>query len=97
MIDYPGLVIPVGSSVDPALDHVDTAFQATGPEDSRHQAYCESNTVICVYSDIDVILDDSPEDFAGAPLAVQLVCRRFREEECIGLGGLIANALKTTN
>jgi hypothetical protein len=37
---------------------------------------------------------DSPEQFKDAPVTVQLVCRRFREEEAIGLTGLIAQALK---
>lgn len=37
---------------------------------------------------------DKPEDFVGAPLGVQLVCRRFREEECIGLTGVVAESLK---
>lgn len=39
---------------------------------------------------------DDPEEYAGAPITVQLVCRRFREEECIGLGGVVADALKAT-
>lgn len=37
---------------------------------------------------------DKPEDYLGAPLTVQLVCRRFREEECIGLTKIIAAALE---
>ncbi len=37
---------------------------------------------------------DDPETYAGAPITVQLVCKRFREEECIGLGGVVADALK---
>jgi hypothetical protein len=38
---------------------------------------------------------DSPEEYAGAPITVQLACRRFREEECIGLAGVIAESLKS--
>ncbi|KAF2098440.1 Acetamidase, partial [Rhizodiscina lignyota] len=76
MIDYPAMIIPVGSAVDPALDPVDSAFKAAGPEDARNQAYY------------------NPADFAGAPITVQLVCRRFREEEIIGLTSIIADALK---
>lgn len=53
-----------------------------------------NQTPRCVVEhDTDIILD-KPEDFVGAPLSVQLVCRRFREEECIGLTGAVAEALK---
>ncbi|KAH8663558.1 amidase signature domain-containing protein [Tricladium varicosporioides] len=37
----------------------------------------------------------SPEVYAGTPMTVQLVCRRFREEECIGLAGVVSSCLKS--
>jgi hypothetical protein len=49
----------------------------------------------CKNFDTDVLLD-KPEDYLGAPISVQLVCRRFREEECIGLASVIAEALKAS-
>ena len=35
-----------------------------------------------------------PEQYQDAPTAVQLVCRRFRDEEVIGLAKIVAQALK---
>ena len=35
-----------------------------------------------------------PETYRDAPTAVQLVCRRFRDEEVIGLAKIVAEALK---
>ncbi|RDW78048.1 amidase-1 [Coleophoma crateriformis] len=76
MIDYPGMVIPVHSAVDPNLDPIDKEYKPANDRDAEFQA---------LYA---------PEDYAGAPITVQLVCRRFREEECIGLTSVIADALK---
>jgi len=36
-----------------------------------------------------------PAEFTSAPITIQLVCRRFREEECIGLAGVISEVIKT--
>jgi len=36
-----------------------------------------------------------PTEFTSAPITVQLACRRFREEECIGLAGIISEVIKT--
>ncbi|RDW58417.1 amidase-5 [Coleophoma crateriformis] len=77
MIDYPGIVIPVHSSVDPVLDPIDKSFKPANDRDAYIQA----------------LWIDSPETYAGAPITVQLVCRRFREEECIGLAGVVVDAL----
>ncbi|KAH6681684.1 amidase signature domain-containing protein [Halenospora varia] len=75
MIDYPGMIIPVRSAADAALDPVDKDFKPANPKDADIQA---------MYS---------PEEYAGAPITVQLVCRRFREEECIGLAGVVSSCL----
>jgi amidase len=36
-----------------------------------------------------------PEQYQDAPTAVQLVCRRFRDEEVIGLAKVVGKALKS--
>ena len=80
---------------DSKLDPVDKDFKPANAKDAEVQAQCRLHFRyghMC-YSDL---LSDNPEDFLGAPISVQLVCRRFREEECIGLTGLITEALKAS-
>ncbi|KAF4630691.1 hypothetical protein G7Y89_g7441 [Cudoniella acicularis] len=38
MIDYPGMIIPVNSAVDPVLDPIDKDFKATNEKDAEIQA-----------------------------------------------------------
>ena len=100
MIDYPAIVIPVHSVVDPALDHADKEYNPANSKDAEIQAQCklrpqpglEDFYLACFYW---LWKSDVPEEYAGAPISVQLVCRRFREEESIGLAGVIADALRT--
>ena len=40
MLDLPGMVIPLDSRVDPALDPVDTSFTPAGARDAEIQATC---------------------------------------------------------
>lgn len=89
------MVIPVHSSVDPVLDPVDKDFKPANERDAYIQSLCmfiSQLNVLCLH----VRLKVSPEEYEGAPITVQLVCRRFREEECIGLGGVVTDALKTS-
>jgi hypothetical protein len=41
MIDYPGMVIPLHSEVDPKLDPVDKDFKPANARDAEVQAQCE--------------------------------------------------------
>lgn len=38
MIDYPAMVIPVHSAIDPVLDPIDTAFKPANDKDAEVQA-----------------------------------------------------------
>jgi hypothetical protein len=96
MIDYPGMIIPVHSAVDPILDPADKEYIPANSKDAEVHALCKA-TLNESKSEKKLLLmldPDKPEDYAGAPITVQLVCRRYREEECIGLTAVIAKALK---
>lgn len=114
MIDYPAMIIPIHSTVDPILDPIDKDYKPANPKDKEVWSDCKftfpffpfpkihhhrSPKMKCGRQILNSFLTpattDSPEKFAGAPVTVQLVCRRFREEECIGLAGVIESSLKT--
>lgn len=40
MIDYPGMVIPVHSAVDPELDPIDMKYKPANARDAEIQARC---------------------------------------------------------
>lgn len=98
MTDYPGIVIPVHSYVDPILDPINKNFKPANERDAYVQALCMPPFALQRHgelgSDANNLGTDSPEIYAGAPITVQLVCRRFREEGCIGLASVIIDALK---
>jgi amidase len=93
MIDYPAMSIPINSFVDPALDKADGTYNPANDKDAQLQSACEP---CCSLVEVRLLTSasDTPEDFAGAPLSVQLVCRRFREEEIIGLTRIVESALQ---
>jgi len=41
MIDYPAMIIPVNSAVDPVLDPVDKDFKPANEKDAAIQAHCK--------------------------------------------------------
>lgn len=41
MIDYPGMVIPINSAVDPELDPIDKDYNPANDRDAEVQAQCE--------------------------------------------------------
>lgn len=41
MIDYPAMVIPVNSSVDPKLDPIDQNYKPANAKDAEIQAQCK--------------------------------------------------------
>lgn len=48
MIDYPGLVIPVHSAVDPALDPIAKEYKPANERDAYIQSLCTIMTSHCV-------------------------------------------------
>ena len=40
LLDYPGIVIPVGATVDPVLDPIDAQYEAVSDRDAKVQESC---------------------------------------------------------
>jgi amidase len=93
LVDLPALVLPTGSKVDPILDAADENYQPVSKRDADIQASCKYFAPIDEETPLKPTLD-KPELFENAPVSVQLVGRRYREEEVIGMGELIVEALK---
>ncbi|KAK4703520.1 hypothetical protein P7C70_g2701, partial [Phenoliferia sp. Uapishka_3] len=65
LVDYPSIAFPTGAKVDPVMDR----------ENEEDAAYIPFNP------DDQLVQDSySPEAFANAPISLQLVARRYRDE-----------------
>ena len=93
MVDLPALVIPVKDKVDPVLDPIDKNYVPVSRRDAEIQAMCTCESMM--YRTLNQLcILDTPERFENAPLTIQLVGRRYREEEVIGMAGLVVEALE---
>jgi hypothetical protein len=64
MIDYPGIVIPVHSFVDPVLDPVDVNFKPANERDAYIQSLCTIHLIFSSVLNDDMML--MPRDrFSG--------------------------------
>jgi amidase len=93
VLDYPALVIPV-SKVDPNLDKAKPAYTFLSRADKAHHETCA-----CLHILIDnrlflIATIDTPEVYANAPIAVQVVARTLEEEAVIAMSEIVDAALK---
>ena len=81
LLDYPALVFPV-SKVDPGLDRVEEGYEPMNDRDRENYELCEflwGNEGEKATDDGGFV--DEPEKYAGAPVSLQLVGRRYEDEK----------------
>lgn len=79
LLDYPAGVFPTGLAVEPS-DVPDEAYEFWSEDDKRVWGDCKSLSCLFVKTCVDEI-DDSPESFKDAPLALQIAGPRWEDEK----------------
>ncbi|KAF2454224.1 putative glutamyl-tRNA amidotransferase subunit A [Lineolata rhizophorae] len=82
LLDYSALVFPV-TKVDPTVDVKEETYNPRNEKDEYNYNLCESTPAVvwCVAGMLTPL--DDPENFAGAPISLQLVGRRYEEEKVV--------------
>lgn len=105
MLDLPALVFPV-TKVNPEKDLADPNFNPLSEEDEKFRGDCESRFRVVSGSGSSSAQHanhcesrptDDPQLTANVPAAVQLVGRRWRDEELLGLGEIVAGLCGSKN
>lgn len=88
LLDYPALVFPTGTSVDPDVDVVEEGYVASNTEDEYNYKLCEyfvqalelPSKFLILFTDAS---EEGPERYRDAPISLQLVGRRYEDEKVI--------------
>ncbi|OJZ84226.1 hypothetical protein ASPFODRAFT_673098 [Aspergillus luchuensis CBS 106.47] len=80
ILDQPAVVFPSGLSVDAQLDQLTAEHKTYKPRDEVDQREWSKYT--------------GPERYEGAPIALQLVGKHFKDEETLAAGALVDGILK---
>ena len=83
LLDYPALVFPV-SRVDPKIDVADKDYKPANDKDEYNYKLCTCTMTSCPIEPRSMLTDyflDDPEKYAGAPISLQLVGRRYEDEK----------------
>ncbi|GKZ21419.1 hypothetical protein AbraCBS73388_007104 [Aspergillus brasiliensis] len=80
ILDQPAVVFPSGLSVDPQLDQLTSEDKTYRPRGEIDQREWSKYT--------------GPERYEGAPIALQLVGKHFKDEETLAAGALVDGILK---
>lgn len=105
ILDQPAVIFPTGLKADPALDPVEAAYTPRSPVDEREYKKCEFFFLMAMLYPIvqsqGKMLNssfqntiDKPDAFAGAPIAVQLVGKHFRDEETVAAADLLSKIVQ---
>ena len=89
-LDYSSCVVPV-TNVDKQIDLIDEKFKPLDDLDRDVAATCKSSPFLREYSSN--IIEDDPEIYDGAHVAVQLVGRRLQEEKVLALAEHVGEAI----
>jgi hypothetical protein len=98
LLDYPSCVFPV-TAVDPKLDVVDKSYKPANSLDKENWLKCKRPQFLPrtrmekSEAPPNILVDESPDKYARAPVSLQVSGRRFHEEEVLGLAGVISKAL----
>ena len=92
LLDYPALVFPV-TRVDPSVDVQDEWYLPINEKDRQIYHRCRSlyfrfSSVQAFEVEAETSTDDRPETYAGAPVSLQLIGRRYEDEKVDVLDGL---------
>ncbi|KAH7905825.1 amidase signature domain-containing protein [Hygrophoropsis aurantiaca] len=78
VLDYPGTVFPTGLTADPAIDVVPTSFISMSDADLEHHQ----------------LYAKDPQVYAGAPIALQLVTKRFGDGFLLAAQRIVEEIIK---
>lgn len=92
VLDQPCVAFPTGLKVDSAIDVVED-YEPRSEEDDREYRKCQSSFP----SQLPVpnAFLDVPETFVDAPIALQLVGKRFRDEETVAATELVSKIVQS--
>lgn len=92
-LDYPGVTLPV-TSVNPTLDARAPAHDFSNDEDRKLWEECKLSTPNDPVHILNLLLVDSAELLAGAPVGLQVIGRRFEDETVVAAAEAVDDALK---
>lgn len=92
ILDQPCVTFPTGLNVDPKIDVVEVDYKPRDAVDDREYQKCRWN--LNLQKSILTRAPDVPEKFTGAPIALQLVGKHFRDEETVAAAGLVSEIIQ---
>ena len=94
VLDYTNIVIPV-TTANSKIDVFDHDYQPLNERDKKNWEACEFplSAVFPVTSNCSLTIDD-PDNYDGAPAAVQILGRRLGEEKLLSVALRVLEALQ---
>ncbi|KAJ9496594.1 hypothetical protein H2202_007966 [Exophiala xenobiotica] len=87
ILDQPAVTFPTGLKADPNVDVVETDYTPRSAEDERE--YKKSRKGASVDTSVDI-----PDKFIGAPIALQVVGKHFRDEDTMAAAEMISKIIQ---
>lgn len=109
ILDLPAAVVPSGLRCDKAVDVREDGYTPRGQKDEQEWKACKWRCECCfpclrVAAGFPAsqrltyfFITDDPELFHGFPIALQLVGKRFRDEDVLAAAKVLDAALKSDN
>lgn len=98
ILDMPCITFPSGLKVDPEIDVVDKDYKPRSEKDKREYETCKSTLNPFIKQNrrrrLTIMDADVPETFEGAPIALQLVGKHFRDEETVAATDLVSKIIR---
>ncbi|KAJ9493840.1 hypothetical protein H2202_010695 [Exophiala xenobiotica] len=87
ILDQPAVTFPTGLKADPNVDMVETDYTPRSAEDERKYKKSRKGSSVDISVDI-------PDKFIGAPIALQVVGKHFRDEDTMAAAEMISKIIQ---